>query len=169
MDFLNFMKYFIVLTSILNLGLSLFSQEKDFKDLKPKGEVVTQHCGIGKCTTVYYSRTLKMYEQTPHSYLFIPNEKQEEKFAEETKVWNGQEIHVYPNPAKENINIEFIHFNGKTAYLRISNMNGSELLKEKIKTDKNLKINISHLPAGRYYLTVFQTNKDRAGISFIKE
>lgn len=163
------MKYFIILTFLLSFGLSLFSQEKDFKNLKPKGEVVTQHCGIDKCTTVYYSRTLKIYEQTSYSYLFIPDEKQEEKFAEETKVWNGQEIYVFPNPAKENINIEFINFNGKTAYLRILNMNGSELLKEKIKTDKNLNMNISHLPPGRYHLTVYQTNKNQAGRSFIKE
>jgi len=124
---------------------------------------------IGICTSckelqeLSYIREMEVYKQTESSKLFVPNQKKEEKFANETKVWRGQEINVFPNPASSYIEIECFQFDGKSAELIVFNIStGQEIIRQKISTKEKTKLDISGLAKGTYQLSVLQSNKNQA-------
>ncbi len=75
-------------------------------------------------------------------------------------------VKVYPNPANNLLNIEleemyeFIH-------IRILNVQGKEVIQKQFENEQLLRINLSELPAGPYFIHM-QTPKGNASIRVVK-
>lgn len=80
---------------------------------------------------------------------------------------------VYPNPAKEVLNVLIASSANKTVTINIFNVNGQLVMKIN-KTiangDNNVKLSISNMAAGNYNMVVTDANGDKSNtISFIKQ
>jgi hypothetical protein len=62
-------------------------------------------------------------------------------------------LSIYPNPPSSTITIELTSQPSNNTYLTISNTQGQQLITQPI-TEPKTKINISHLPAGIYFVQV---------------
>ena len=64
------------------------------------------------------------------------------------------ELHVYPNPASHEINVEFPGYDGKGSELVIYDKTGKTWRKEKTNNNgsANFNLNISDLPNGEYFI-----------------
>ena len=76
-------------------------------------------------------------------------------------------IHVYPNPSKEFINIEFENESVNPNYFTVTNTLGQVLLKETLSGQRS-SFNISHFPGGLYILNV-ESNGRIKTVKLIKE
>ncbi len=82
---------------------------------------------------------------------------------------SNQSCLIYPNPAKNTINLEF---KGKTSInssfsIQIFNFTGQKLI-ETSDVDNFNKINLTSLPSGKYFIKVYQGNNVLYSNSFIK-
>lgn len=66
---------------------------------------------------------------------------------------------IYPNPAKELLNVKLEIINNETTHLRITNIIGEEVLNENINTNVT-SLNIQHLKTGVYFVTI-EDNKNK--------
>jgi trimeric autotransporter adhesin len=64
---------------------------------------------------------------------------------------------VYPNPAKELLNIKLNRVNNESTYLKITNLIGEEVMQSTL-IDAELPINIQHLKTGIYFVTITDKN-----------
>ena len=65
---------------------------------------------------------------------------------------------IYPNPAKDILNIRINSFGGQYAHLKLYDTSGKVLLFKK-PTSPDFELNISNLPSGIYQLLKFRTGK----------
>ena len=81
-------------------------------------------------------------------------------------------INIYPNPAKDNLQIQ-IDSDRKTALqLQILSMDGKVILSNSVDAKEGsilLSINISALPKGSYFLKATTTDKDEQVVKFEKQ
>ncbi|MFN1215519.1 S8 family serine peptidase [Chryseobacterium kwangjuense] len=83
------------------------------------------------------------------------------------EVKTGSIIGVYPNPAKNEINIHLEAKDGKSLRLNVFDASGKQVISQNA-TDGVNKIDISHIPAGSYILTV-DGGKEKLTEKFIKQ
>lgn len=86
-----------------------------------------------------FDRTL---QGTPTSLLNLPN--------------YGNEIVIYPNPAKEILNIQFNNKSNNTIKIMITNLLGETVLTETT-ISNTISINTSQLNSGVYFVTIFDS------------
>jgi hypothetical protein len=70
-----------------------------------------------------------------------------------SEIQNGNSVSVYPNPAKEILNIELGTLNLEKVQIRMLNTLGQVLLTEKPITH-NSTFNIQHFPSGLYFVQI---------------
>lgn len=70
----------------------------------------------------------------------------------------GNEIVIYPNPAKEILNIQFNNKSNNTIKIMITNLLGETVLTEKTLSN-TISINTSQLNIGVYFVTIFDNEK----------
>jgi len=75
-------------------------------------------------------------------------------------------IKIFPNPVRDELNIEFTRVPGKDVVLTITNLSGQTCIKRRLQN--NSKINVSDLQAGLYLLSC-QDRKGSYVSFFIKE
>jgi hypothetical protein len=82
---------------------------------------------------------------------------------------HNDEIVIFPNPATDELSIqtELIHPD-ETMQVSVLNMLGELLQEEKLKRNREAKINIKTLPAGIYFLQI-KSEKESTVKKFIKE
>lgn len=79
-------------------------------------------------------------------------------------------IRVYPVPAGNVLNIEFLSGPGLFDRISISNSNGQVLLDQELdRTANSLQVNLSEIPSGLYFITVHQKGAVRVVKSFIRD
>lgn len=123
--------------------------------------------------TDYFPREgLNIYRVTA---LLKTGEKQ--TYCKEVNVFYNatNEFKIYPNPAKESINILVSNedFEGKV-YAEVYDINGQIVLSKRLNTVEGTpvvreKINISQLAAGEYYMRIYTLVGDQKIATFIKE
>lgn len=89
---------------------------------------------------------------------------------EETIISDGSEsksVAVFPNPAKDYINISTKGIAAKTV-LEISNQSGTKVLEVSVEDDAVLEVDITALPKGLYYISA-SADKTISYCSFVKE
>lgn len=87
----------------------------------------------------------------------------------EVAVTNNVILHVYPNPANDVLNISMDYVNTSSATLTIYNISGQVLYKKlNVNPLETQSINISHLPAGMYFIKI-NTNSFSKVKSFVVE
>lgn len=74
---------------------------------------------------------------------------------------------VYPNPAKDNLNLKIEGNNCSSLKFILTAMDGKLLMEEFIK-DKNMNISMQAFISGTYVLTVFQESKKIKSYNIIK-
>ena len=76
-------------------------------------------------------------------------------------------ISVYPNPALNQVTIVLLETLKKAGYLKVTDIAGKELMNQKVSAaENNIKLNVNHLPSGRYFITLLN-NEDILHESFI--
>ena len=71
---------------------------------------------------------------------------------------------VFPNPANDNINIEFSNpENVESNYIEIFDIQGRLIISQNLFSDKYNKVNISHLQKGMYIYKLSNSNKNTIG------
>jgi len=83
---------------------------------------------------------------------------------------NSPDYHfnIYPNPASGDLTIHTSVNNGQESEISIINMLGEVMQKEKIKINKEEKINIKELPSGMYMIRVAGQEEEWVG-RFVKQ
>ena len=84
------------------------------------------------------------------------------------EIINENYIRIFPNPANENIEIQYISTNQKDFILTISDITGKILKIENLKTHST-RINISDLAKGMYFLTFERNNQPVKTLKIIKQ
>ena len=80
----------------------------------------------------------------------------------------GFEISAFPNPAVDQIMINWKSNSNENLVLRINDSSGKVIVKENVARNiQNKTLNISHLPSGQYFLSL-TGNQTREIINFIK-
>jgi len=87
---------------------------------------------------------------------------------EETKTIGAQGFHLYPNPATDMLNIDLKDKVDGTATLSIISMEGQALETLQLDNQKEISIDINHLPAG-LYICNYRDEKQTKTIKFIKQ
>lgn len=64
----------------------------------------------------------------------------------------SQQFQLFPNPAKEEINIQFQNTSVNLNNISISNLVGEKIIQRELFQEKQLKINIEHLQPGIYFI-----------------
>ncbi|MBA2611148.1 MAG: T9SS type A sorting domain-containing protein [Bacteroidetes bacterium] len=78
-------------------------------------------------------------------------------------------LSVYPNPAKEMLNVRFEMINGEEKHIKFINSLGQVLIDQR-STDDNLKFDINNFQKGIYFISMYNTNNELIYIKkFIKE
>lgn len=90
-----------------------------------------------------------------------------EKTKEVAEVKTSSLMTVYPNPAKNEINVSFEAKDGKSLTLNVFDASGKQVLSQNAADGVN-KIDISRIPAGAYVLTV-EGGKEKLTEKFIKQ
>lgn len=80
----------------------------------------------------------------------------------------SNDIYVYPNPAKESLNINLPNFIGLPNSYAIVNSLGKIIRKKDVSKETDLNVNISNLSRGIYYISIKKDNQKRT-LKFIKE
>ena len=70
----------------------------------------------------------------------------------------GQGVRVYPNPAKDVLNIELVDFNNEPYTIEISNELGQVVLSQTVSHNLST-FNVQHLLNGMYFLTLKMKDK----------
>jgi hypothetical protein len=82
---------------------------------------------------------------------------------------NDEFISVYPNPAKEMLNVKLEMINGEEKHIKVLNSLGQILIDQK-SSDDNLKFDINNFTTGIYFISLYNTNDQLIYIKkFIKE
>jgi hypothetical protein len=71
---------------------------------------------------------------------------------------SNQTIDIFPNPVKDEINIHFYSAMDNTGILTVTNLMGNVLMKES-HLNPQMKLNISNLPSGIYFMNVTCQNR----------
>ena len=82
-----------------------------------------------------------------------------------TSIWTGKEPSIYPNPATEKLIIEGID---KGTKIQLNDVLGRVVVKATA-TNETTELNMSHLAAGSYMLTLSKDNGDRMSVKVVKE
>ncbi len=75
---------------------------------------------------------------------------------------------LFPNPAKENVNIDCSKMSDKNVFLSVTDVTGKTIYKQKINSFELISLNVSAYPSGIYFLTISGENT-RINKKFIKE
>ena len=73
---------------------------------------------------------------------------------------NFSNAQVYPNPTKGNLTIKFQHALTENSKLIIADLSGRILLQQQVAGgQKNIDLNVSKFPAGRYFIKLSNSNE----------
>ena len=78
-------------------------------------------------------------------------------------------INVYPNPAKDYINVDFDTKNFSKGEIHLFDMQGKLVKKAKLKTQKGNRVDISSLKAGSYSYNIILNGNAFGGMIIIVE
>ncbi len=78
-------------------------------------------------------------------------------------------VGIFPNPVTSELNIELSSFNSNQINVRIITLTGMKVLKKTVSAQKNIKLDVNHLPSGVYFLTAQQDNGIHTFSKFIKK
>jgi beta-glucanase (GH16 family) len=78
-----------------------------------------------------------------------------------------EQISIFPNPAKDKIQIEW-EGSPSNYQVKVTALDGALIMDERLSVDRST-LNISTLPAGAYFLSVFDGNDFMGSYKFVKE
>ncbi|MBP1646197.1 MAG: secretion protein [Bacteroidetes bacterium] len=102
---------------------------------------------------------LYLFKFMPNGYNSILNLETKEKV----------NINVYPNPAKDYINVDFDANNFTKGEIQLFDMQGKLVKKAKLKTQKGNRVDISSLKAGNYSYNIILNGKAFGGMMIVVE
>jgi hypothetical protein len=79
------------------------------------------------------------------------------------------DIKVYPNPAKDYINVDFDSKNFNQAEIELYDMQGRLVKKTKLKAQKGNRIDVSSLKAGNYSYNILLNGNSFGGMMIVVE
>jgi hypothetical protein len=89
--------------------------------------------------------------QNPNTSPILQNEELDE---------SGISFKVYPSPAIDFINIEITPANDNRFFLELFDDSGIKILDQEFTNQSFLRVNISDIPCGIYFLKIFLQNQD---------
>jgi hypothetical protein len=96
------------------------------------------------------------------TFLFTTNSQDKNAFK------NSKEIYIYPNPAKEILNIRIPTYFGFPNKYVIYNILGQMVTQKEITFEPDLTVNTSDLNSGYYFISLFKQSEQKT-LKFIKE
>jgi hypothetical protein len=82
-------------------------------------------------------------------------------------VSDGSDVIVFPNPAKDYINIEFVNSKFTNSKIQVSDISGKEYFNIDMKSESQ-KINIENLVSGVYFVKITNNNGTNKTVKFVK-
>jgi hypothetical protein len=80
---------------------------------------------------------------------------------------DGSDVMVYPNPAKDYINVEFVNSKFVNSKIQISDISGKEYFNIDMKSESQ-KINIENLVSGVYFVKITNNNGANRTVKIVK-
>ena len=132
------------------------------KNVSQNHDVVSIHTSFGWMDvrdTTYTTNSFSVYTNGYHQSLLdismnddgtISSASYKYNPANYVETQNGIKVSIYPNPAKNNLNIETPEANSSVT---IYNLNGQQIISKK-QNNNNFSINISTLPEGNYIIKI---------------
>jgi hypothetical protein len=80
---------------------------------------------------------------------------------------DGSDVIVFPNPAKDYINIEFVNSKFTNSKIQVSDISGKEYFNIDMKSESQ-KINIENLVSGVYFVKITNNNGTNKTVKFVK-
>lgn len=157
-------KWYGISDQILGTGIINFSSQGNLNyffqtpiNISPMGLKATSDGGL----IIPYSEStgLYLYKFMPNGYNSILNIETQEKV----------DIKVYPNPAKDYINVDFDSKNFNQAEIELSDMQGRLVKKTKLKAQKGNRIDVSSLKAGNYSYNILLNGNSFGGMMIVVE
>lgn len=157
-------KWYGISDQILGTGIINFSSQGNLNyffqtpiNISPMGLKATSDGGL----IIPYSEStgLYLYKFMPNGYNSILNIETQEKV----------DIKVYPNPAKDYINVDFDSKNFNQAEIELYDMQGRLVKKTKLKAQKGNRIDVSSLKAGNYSYNILLNGNSFGGMMIVVE
>jgi len=155
------------LAIILDYTKLILSRDGGYSWIDHTGDLPYTH--PEKDLRVLYAKSLKAtqnwYINVAHKGLF----KTKNILTTETKELPKQEsINIYPSLAIDKLKIEFNSTATLPKQLLLYDINGKEILNQKMFTSTN-ELNVAHIPSGMYYITILGKNGEKFSSYFVKQ
>lgn len=99
-------------------------------------------------TTAQAIRTNMDFKEYANPMVIIPEP------ANTTDIYYSQLFSIYPNPAKNTVNINWASLSNDMAAINITDISGKKIYQSEVKMDANAAINIGNIRPGFYFLNV---------------
>jgi hypothetical protein len=158
-----------------NAGFNL-QHAVDGKEFTTIDYITTKAPG-GNSADVLHYEFLNTKPVNGHNYYRLQQVDIDGTISTESKVIDliretAQEIRVYPNPSKEQVNVEFSSTQASNITVQVSDMQGRVMLKAEHQVAEGLvrvPVQINHLPAGNYMVQVLSNTQVIGQQAMVKE
>ena len=92
---------------------------------------------------------------------------EDQQLTNTTKLGDQDEISIFPNPARDKIQIEW-EGSPSNYQVKVTALDGAVMMDERLSLDRS-SLNVSALPTGAYFLSIFDGNNFMGTYKFVKE